>query len=151
MIKNVIFDCDGTITHVEGIDLLAEMNAVWEEVSAITRRAMNKSSLTVDIFEQRLELVQPTLEQVQDLGDLYIANLSRDVKEVIELLQNAGGISQKLQNQNSNLCSQRFLNVPKLCQKLLQQRTREEAPMLFVRLRDRHPNTNHPLVFQQLS
>lgn len=90
MIKNVIFDCDSTITHVEGIDLLADMNNVWDEVSAITRRSMDHSSLTVDIFEERLDLVQPTLEQVQDLGDLYIANLSRDVKEVIELLQDAG-------------------------------------------------------------
>ena len=90
MIKNVIFDCDSTITHVEGIDLLANMNDVWAEVSAITRRSMDHSSLTVDIFEERLNLVKPTLEQVQDLGDLYIANLSRDVKEVIELLQDAG-------------------------------------------------------------
>jgi len=90
MIKNVIFDCDSTITHAEGIDLLADMNNVWDEVSAITRRTMGHSSLTVDIFEERLNLVQPTLEQVQDLGDLYIANLSRDVKEVIALLQDAG-------------------------------------------------------------
>ena len=89
MIKNVIFDCDSTITQVEGIDLLADKNNVWEEVSAITRRSMAHSSLTIDIFEERLDLVQPTLEQVQDLGDLYIANLSRDVKEVIELLQEA--------------------------------------------------------------
>lgn len=90
MIKNIIFDCDSTITHAEGIDLLAEKNNVWDEVSAITRRLMDHSSLTVEIFEERLELVQPTLEQVQDLGDLYIANLSRDVKEVIQLLQDAG-------------------------------------------------------------
>ena len=90
MIKNIIFDCDSTITQVEGIDLLADKNNVWEEVSAITRRSMEHSSLTIDIFEERLDLVQPTLEQVQDLGDLYIANLSRDVKEVIELLQDAG-------------------------------------------------------------
>jgi len=90
MIKNVIFDCDSTITQIEGIDLLADKNNVWEEVSAITRRSMEHSSLTIDIFEERLDLVQPTLEQVQDLGDLYIANLSRDVKEVIELLQEAG-------------------------------------------------------------
>ena len=71
MIKNVIFDCDSTITQVEGIDLLADKNNVWEEVSAITRRSMEHSSLTIDIFEERLDLVQPTLEQVQDLGGIY--------------------------------------------------------------------------------
>ena len=87
MIKNIIFDCDSTITHAEGIDLLADMNNVWEEVSVITHRSMENSSLTVDIFEKRLDLVKPTLEQVQDLGDLYIANISKDAKEVIELLQ----------------------------------------------------------------
>ena len=30
------------------------------------------------------------MEQVQDLGDLYIANLSRDVKDVIKLLNETG-------------------------------------------------------------
>ena len=90
MIKNIIFDCDSTLTHTEGIDLLADMNNVWEEVSEITRRSMESSSLTVDIFEKRLNLVNPTLEQVQDLGDLYIANLTRDVKEVIKLLKESG-------------------------------------------------------------
>jgi len=90
MIKNIIFDCDSTLTHTEGIDLLAAMNDVWEEVSEITRRSMESTSLTVDIFEKRLELVNPTLEQVQDLGDLYIANLTRDVKEVIKLLKESG-------------------------------------------------------------
>ena len=90
MIKNVIFDCDSTLTHTEGIDLLADMNDVWQEVSEITRRSMESTSLTVDIFEKRLELVNPTLEQVQDLGDLYIANLTRDVKEVIKLLKESG-------------------------------------------------------------
>ena len=90
MIKNVIFDCDSTLTNAEGIDLLADMNDVWEEVSEITRRAMERTSLTVDIFEKRLELVNPTLEQVQDLGDLYIANLTRDSKEVVKLLKEAG-------------------------------------------------------------
>lgn len=90
MIKNVIFDCDSTLTNAEGIDLLADMNDVWEEVSELTRRAMERSSLTVDIFEKRLELVNPSLEQVQDLGDLYIANLTHDVREVIKLLKEAG-------------------------------------------------------------
>ncbi len=90
MIKNVIFDCDSTLTHTEGIDLLADMNDVWEEVSEITRRSMESTSLTVEDFEKRLELVNPTLEQVQDLGDLYIANLTRDVREVIKLLIETG-------------------------------------------------------------
>ena len=90
MIKNVIFDCDSTVTHAEGIDLLADMNNVWEEVSSLTHMSMERSSLSLDIYEKRLQLVNPTLEQVQDLGDLYIANLARDAKEVIRLLHDAG-------------------------------------------------------------
>lgn len=90
MIKNVIFDCDSTVTHAEGIDLLADMNNVWEEVSSLTHMSMERSSLSIDIYEKRLQLVNPTLEQVQDLGDLYIANLARDAKEVISLLGEAG-------------------------------------------------------------
>ena len=90
MIKNVIFDCDSTVTHAEGIDLLADMNNVWEEVSSMTHMSMERSSLSLDIYEKRLQLVNPTLEQVQDLGDLYIANLARDAKEVISLLGEAG-------------------------------------------------------------
>ena len=90
MIKNVIFDCDSTLTHTEGIDLLADMNDVWEEVSEITRSSMESTSISIENFEKRLELVSPTLEQVQDLGDLYIANLTRDVREVIKLLKETG-------------------------------------------------------------
>lgn len=90
MIRNVIFDCDSTVTHAEGIDLLADMNNVWEEVSSLTHMSMERSSLSLDIYEKRLQLVNPTLEQVQDLGDLYIANLARDAKEVIRLLHDAG-------------------------------------------------------------
>ena len=50
MIKNVIFDCDSTVTHAEGIDLLADMNNVWEEVSSLTRVSMESSSLSIDTY-----------------------------------------------------------------------------------------------------
>jgi phosphoserine phosphatase len=39
----VIFDCDGTLSAVEGIDELAEKNAVGREVKALTQIAMGQT------------------------------------------------------------------------------------------------------------
>lgn len=90
MIENIAFDCDSTLTRIEGVDVLADMNDVWNEVVPITRSAMDKSSLSPDIYEMRLELIKPTLEQVKEVGDLYIANVSEDAKQVVSAFKAAG-------------------------------------------------------------
>ena len=43
MIKNVIFDCDSTLTHIEGIDSLADMNDVWKTGEKLKSSAMEST------------------------------------------------------------------------------------------------------------
>ncbi len=82
----VIFDCDGTLTNIEGIDFLAEQNGVGRRVTQMTQEAMGRSGLTPDIYRQRLELVRPTFMQVKELGQHYFSHVTPDTISVIQLL-----------------------------------------------------------------
>lgn len=86
----IIFDCDGTLSAIEGIDLLAEHNGVGRQVKELTARAMGETGLTPELYRQRLELVRPTMEQVQTLGIEYILNMTPDTEEVVRILQKSG-------------------------------------------------------------
>lgn len=81
-----IFDCDSTLSKIEGIDELARMNGVFETVAEMTNQAMNFSSLSTQIYAKRLELTKPTQEQIQKVGQLYIQEITEGAKEVIEIL-----------------------------------------------------------------
>lgn len=44
-ISAIIFDCDSTLSSIEGIDELAETKNVQQEVSRLTELAMNKTGI----------------------------------------------------------------------------------------------------------
>ena len=83
----ILFDCDGTLSAIEGIDVLAEKNGVGDLVKSLTSQAMGKTGLTCKLYQERLGLVQPTLEQTLSLGKEYFANRAPDVLDVIQLLK----------------------------------------------------------------
>ncbi len=83
----IIFDCDGTLSSIEGIDQLAELNQASEAVKELTVTAMSKTGLTPDIYQKRLDLVLPTRQLINTLGNQYCKNLTPDTKETIQLLQ----------------------------------------------------------------
>ena len=89
-IDAVIFDCDGTLSAIEGIEYLAEHNGVGERVRQLTQQAMSETGLNASIYQERIELVRPTRQQVVDLGQVYFANRVAQITQVIELLQAAG-------------------------------------------------------------
>lgn len=91
-IDAVIFDCDGTLTHIEGIDELARMNGVGPQVSEMTEQAMSVSGLNPELFQQRLNLVMPTAEQLTSLSQVYFQNCTPEVLHVIQSLQSLGKI-----------------------------------------------------------
>lgn len=86
-IHAVIFDCDGTLSAIEGIDQLAQENHVGPAVQALTDIAMGKTGINPDLYRQRLELVKPDRQQVDNLGEKYIANLVPDAGEVVQSFQ----------------------------------------------------------------
>ena len=64
----VCFDCDGTLSHIEGIDELAKAQGGSEEVSRLAEEAMGHTGLNPELYERRLQLVLPTKAQVHALA-----------------------------------------------------------------------------------
>ncbi len=87
-LEALIFDCDGTLSTIEGIDELALNKGLGKQVASLTAEAMDKSGMNPALYKQRLDWVKPTQEQVLALGmsyythrifnlDLLIATLRR--------------------------------------------------------------------------
>jgi phosphoserine phosphatase len=86
----IIFDCDSTLSTIEGIDELARWQGRSDEVAALTSRAMDGDVPLEAVYGERLELLKPTREQLRQLGQLYRRNLLPGADQVIAALQAAG-------------------------------------------------------------
>lgn len=86
-IDAVVFDCDGTLSQVEGIDELAAMNGVGAEVSALTEQAMSQGSLNEALYEKRLQMTQPSSAQCEQLGELYYEQRMHGIAETFAVLK----------------------------------------------------------------
>lgn len=82
----IVFDCDGTLSTIEGIDYLAELNKVADKVSQLTEIAMAKTGLTPEIYEQRLTFVKPSFTDLIALGNAYCQHAMPEIKTIIQLL-----------------------------------------------------------------
>jgi len=83
----IIFDCDGTLSTIEGIDELAIKNGVEHQVKALTEEAMGKTGINHIMYKNRLDLVKPTREQVIALGMTYYTHRAPDLEGVLAVLQ----------------------------------------------------------------
>ena len=86
-IDTFFFDCDGTLSLIEGINLLATMNGVAGKVHQITERCMGITGMTLSDYRQRLNYVQPTINQIDELSKSYQSNLAPGAYELIQVLQ----------------------------------------------------------------
>ncbi len=92
MKKIIAFDCDSTLSAIEGVDELARLAGpeVFAQVEELTNQAMNGEIAIEEVFGRRLELIQPTRQQCQDIGALYLEHIEPSAKDTISALQNAG-------------------------------------------------------------
>jgi phosphoserine phosphatase len=86
----VVFDCDGTLSKIEGIDQLAMQNGVGEKVKQLTAQAMGETGLSEGLYQERLELVRPTREQVEAVVQQYYQNRVAHIEELVRLLKSLG-------------------------------------------------------------
>ncbi|MGZ8161002.1 MAG: HAD-IB family phosphatase [Methylobacter sp.] len=86
----ICFDCDSTLSKIEGIDELAGRVGLGEEMSRLTDAAMNGEVLLEAVYEQRLSLIRPDRDSIDWLADLYIEQIVDGVKEVFETLAAPG-------------------------------------------------------------
>lgn len=82
----VCFDVDSTVCLDEGIDDLAEYLGVGEEVKALTARAMGGAVPFQQALEERLELMQPSADDVICFLEEYPARLTPGVEALIAKL-----------------------------------------------------------------
>jgi len=85
--SHVVFDCDSTLSSVEGIDVLAEGLGLEEEIAALTDAAMAGEIDLSDIYGARLEMLQPTERAVAGLRSAYKTHVVPDAREVIAALR----------------------------------------------------------------
>ncbi|MGQ3892097.1 HAD-IB family phosphatase [Legionella sp. CNM-4043-24] len=84
------FDCDSTITQIEGLDELAELNGVGAETRAISQRCMDRTGLNPEVYKKRLDLVRPDKQQMTVLAQLYLQAISPDVQDTLNVLRRLG-------------------------------------------------------------
>lgn len=83
----IIFDCDGTLSRIEGIDELAVENGVGKQVMELTAAAMGSVGMSPELYQQRLDLVHPTRTQVLALAQKYFDHKTSELLPVIKKLQ----------------------------------------------------------------
>jgi len=88
--QRVIFDCDSTLTTVEGIDELASLKGQTEHIAELTRRAMDGLVPLEDVYAARLEVLQPTRAELARVGRIYRRTLVPEAAETVAALQAAG-------------------------------------------------------------
>jgi phosphoserine phosphatase len=83
----VFFDVDSTLVTIEGVDELAGGNP---EIVRLTEAAMNGEIAIDEVYARRLEIIRPTLAQVEALGEKYTQTLVGGAEETIAALREAG-------------------------------------------------------------
>jgi phosphoserine phosphatase len=88
--KHIFFDCDSTLTTVEGIDVLADLVGKGVRVSILTEAAMNGDLALEDIYAKRLRALKPTRGQIAQIRQIYKQNAVQDAAALIAALQHLG-------------------------------------------------------------
>ncbi|MGD1978542.1 MAG: HAD-IB family phosphatase [Akkermansiaceae bacterium] len=92
MTKIIAFDCDSTLSSIEGVDELARLAGpeIFQQVEESTNQAMNGEIAVEEVFGRRLELIRPTREQCLQIGRLYLETIEPAARETIATLQRDG-------------------------------------------------------------
>ena len=84
---SVVFDCDSTLSAIEGIDELAGEHHA--EIQALTDAAMRGEVPLEEVYGRRLAIVRPGRERIERVGRRYIEALVPGAPEVIRALHEA--------------------------------------------------------------
>jgi phosphoserine phosphatase len=86
----VFFDCDSTLTRIEGIDELARLKGLFPEVQRLTAAAMDGEVHLSSVYDRRLDLLRPTRADIRTIEHLYRASVVPDAYELTAALQFLG-------------------------------------------------------------
>ncbi|MDX1520021.1 MAG: HAD-IB family phosphatase [Anaerolineae bacterium] len=85
----IFFDCDSTLSTIEGIDELARQKGKFDEIKRLTDAAMDGEVHLENVYDHRLELLCPTRAEIQAVAEAYRQTLVPDARRVIEALKEA--------------------------------------------------------------
>jgi len=90
--KLLLFDCDSTLSAIEGIDELGRLRGpeVFKAVEDMTTQAMDGSTPMESIFAKRLDMIKPTLKELESIGQKYIQQVEPTAVDTIKKLKAAG-------------------------------------------------------------
>lgn len=90
--KLIVFDCDSTLSAIEGIDELARLRGpeTFEEIEALTNAAMNGEVAIDEIFARRLEIIRPSEKSCREVGQMYIEQMEPTAAATLEKLRAEG-------------------------------------------------------------
>jgi phosphoserine phosphatase len=86
----VFFDCDSTLSAVEGIDELARRAGVVTAVEPLTRAAMEGRMPLEEVYGRRLDLIRPAQADINWLGACYVDGIVAGARETIATLNSLG-------------------------------------------------------------
>lgn len=92
MNKALVFDCDSTLSSIEGIDELARLAGpeTFRQVEDLTNQAMNGDFPLDEVFSRRLALIQPDKAMCEKVAQLYRDTVEPTAKETIAAFQKKG-------------------------------------------------------------
>lgn len=90
--KLAFFDCDSTLSSIEGIDELARVRGpeVFAEVVALTNAAMNGEIPLDQVFPKRMEIIRPDRKTCEEVAAKYIETVTPGAAELMEELRREG-------------------------------------------------------------
>lgn len=90
--KLIVFDCDSTLSAIEGIDELGRAGGpeMFARIEAMTNDAMNGKLPVEAVFGERLRIIRPTSASVAAVGQKYIDTVEPTAAATLEKLRAAG-------------------------------------------------------------
>ncbi|QYM80524.1 HAD-IB family phosphatase [Horticoccus luteus] len=91
----IVFDCDSTLSAIEGVDELGRKRGpeVLAAVEAMTNDAMEGRLAVEAVFGRRLEIIRPRRDDVAAVGQQYIATIEPTAIATISALAARGWTS----------------------------------------------------------
>jgi len=90
----ILFDCDSTLSAIEGVDELARLRGLecFSEIEAMTHAAMEGRTLIDEVFGRRLEIIRPTLAEVKTVAQMYLDQIEPTALATIKEVKALGWI-----------------------------------------------------------
>ncbi|EFN84626.1 phosphoserine phosphatase [Harpegnathos saltator] len=86
----VTFDVDSTVTTEEGIDELAKFCGKGDQITELTKQAMQGDMTFQQSLSVRLRIINPSLIQIKEFLYMHQPKLTSGIKELVSTLQTRG-------------------------------------------------------------